>query len=266
MDKLRTDLFGGFPWELDDWRWEINAHRDAIAGLCKGLQRADGGGLIVSGLDVTLNGAGGVLSISPGWMVWGGEPFYFPGGTGNGAYGPTLHFLQRDIRYDAATSETFEDGTVNNAYEIRRLKLVANGIDLSMTADAELYASIGRLGRLRERLWPGPVESVSEFFTGMSAPSGLKVRLDPGGIVKLDGVVQYDGFATGASGTRGLFTLPERYRPAQPVYRSVPLFPFTDALRNVAIQPNGNVSLWIHDSGIDTGAKMYFGDVRFSRS
>lgn len=264
MDRLNTELYGGFPWELDDWRWELNAHREALAGLCKGLQAVDAGVLIISGLEPTLNPGGGVVAISSGWLTWAGELYFFPGGPGNGSIGPDLHFFQKDIGYDTATAEVFEDGTTQNAYEKRRLKLVATGIDYSMTHDAELFAPLGRVTRIRDLLWRSPQEDIIDFYSDMSAPTGMKVRFDPGGIVRLNGEVHYDGFATGAIGIRGMFILPEKYRPATSVIRSVGMFPFTDTPRIIQIATNGNVSVFLNQTGIGPGTKLFLQDVRFN--
>ena len=266
MDKLRTDLFGGFPFELDDWRWEIDSHRTALQGLCRGLQGSDPGGIIVSGVEVTLNPTGGVLSVSPGWVSWAGELWYYPGGPGNGAIGPNLHFLFRESTYDPSDAEVFEDGSIQNAYERRRVKLVATGVDYSATAFAEMYMPIGRAVRLRSLLWPGAWVAVTDFLGDWSSPAGIQVRLEPGGIVRLKGTVEYAGGPTGASGIIGMFMLPPGYRPTGSVIKSVALFPYSDTPRPVQVQFNGIVALHVMQSGVSSGAKVYLSDLTFTVS
>jgi len=264
MDKLKTDLYGGFPFELDDWRWEIDAHRAALSGLLTGIQRAGHGGLIASGLEVTLNTMGGVTAVSPGWVIWDGEMFYFPGGQGNSALGPNLHFLAQDIINDPGGMEVFEDGTIQDTYEQRRLKLVATGIDYWTTADAEQYMSVGRVSRMQDQLWPQPWVSVTDYLGDWSAPSGLQVRLEPGGIVRVKGTVVYSGSPTGAIGTLGMFILPPGYRPNGSVMMSAAMFPYSDAPRVVQVAPNGVVAVSAIQSGVGPGTKVYLTDLSFT--
>lgn len=257
-------LFGGFPLDLDDMRWEQTALRAAIIGLCSGLQKSDAGGLLLSGLTYTLNGTGGVLTIAPGWVSWGGEPFWYPGGAGNGTLTPDLHFFRQDITLAPEGSETFEDGSVQNAYERRRVKLVATGVDYYQTADAELYMSLGRTSRLRDFLVPGPWVSVTDFLGSWSAPDGLKCRREPGGIIRLRGTVIYGGTYQQPMGLFGMCLLPEGFRPAGGVARAVGVFPFADNPRLIQANPNGNVALWCESNGLGTGTKVFLSDVTFS--
>lgn len=245
MDKLKTELYGGFPFDLDDWRWELDAHRAAISGLAAGLQKGDLGAVILSGLELTLTSLGGVLAISAGWVSWGGELFYFPGGPGVGSLPPTMHFLTRDISMDPAGMEVFQDGTSQNAYERRRVKLVATGVDYSLGVDPENYVSIGRASRLRDQVWSGNWLSITAFTSDFDSPAGIWYRKEPGGIIRFRGSVRYTG-ATGApDGSGAAFNMPVGLRPASLIRVPLVLVPVagTGSVVIAAITNSGDVGV-----------------------
>lgn len=71
MDKLKTDINGGFPLTLDDLRFEQDAIRGAFRGLLNGFKGSIDT-FIISGVNVT--SAGGISwNVSEGWVCFKGE-------------------------------------------------------------------------------------------------------------------------------------------------------------------------------------------------
>lgn len=254
MDKLNTELYGGFPFELDDWRWELEEHRRVLINIGLGI-----GGyapFVLSGCEYTVNGGGGVLTINPGWVCVLGEARYYPGGAGNPAFNADQHYFLSDNALAAAGTEVFEDGTTQDTYLLRRIKVL---IDPGGNS-----SSLLRLPRLRDMLAPGAWVPVTDFFTGWSAPDGLQCRHEPGGLVRLRGTLIYSGPDIAATGTIGTCLLPAGYRPLGGVVKAVGVFPFQDVPRLVNISNVGNIAVYAVNTGIGTGTKVYLQDVTFS--
>jgi hypothetical protein len=127
MNKLITTNNGGMPLELDDLRWTDEAYREGFKGLATmfgGLAVTDG--YILSGLGVTNTGSN--YSIAEGYVVFNGEIWYIPAKTLAYITTSYKYVIVEDVVFDATGNETFEDGSVNDTYQIRRAKFSQVGI------------------------------------------------------------------------------------------------------------------------------------------
>lgn len=211
MDKLNTELYGGFPFDLDDWRWEMDAHRKAFGAIGNALSGSTAP-LIMSGM-VGLPSVGVMLPgpgvITPGWMAWGGELLEYTGGMGNPMVPPALHYFTLDVSLDPSGVETFEDGSTQNAYMKRRLKVVADGVN----RDADTaYASLEATPRLFNVLHPSAWTLVTpEPSYAHVVGSEASYRIEPGGVLRYRGALRFIGGSWDEA-----FKMPTWARPSVP--------------------------------------------------
>lgn len=220
MDKLNTNLFGGFPFDLDDWRWEIDDMRRAIIALGKGIAGGDGlgglyGNMVVYGMGFTLNTTGGVVSISPGWLTIGGELLYWPGGTGNPALPPSSHYFTVVETNDPSGNEVFQDGTLQSTHIARRVKLTSDGVPytggLENVVVLGFHRSIGDKFGYNEG-WHN-VTPLLPGWTTSPYVGGLRYRRDVADVIRIEGSVMVDTPGDIMDGQ--VFQLPVGYRPNQ---------------------------------------------------
>lgn len=223
MDKLNTELYGGFPWDLNDWRWELDSHRKVIGALADGL--SGGSPLIVSGLGLIF--APGPLTpgigvVTHGWVAWNGELFEYAGGAGNPSISPLLHYLKLDVSTDPAGPETFQDGSSQNAYERRRLVLVATG---ASHASDPAYVPLVATPRLKDLIAPGPWTQVTSFSPDFDSPNGLYFRIEPGKVLRYRGSVRLAVPPNAMSGSGEAFFMPTSLRPSAALSAPVVMTP-----------------------------------------
>lgn len=117
MNKLLTNITGGFPFTLDDLRFLDDANRLAVADIIKTI--AGDGPVILYGCGIT--DAGVNVSVAEGAILWQGEIWHvFPH-----SYiapspmpdAPQWNFVAVD---DAAGSKVFENGVTHQVYQVRK--------------------------------------------------------------------------------------------------------------------------------------------------
>lgn len=178
MNNLKTDIDGGFPLRLDDFRWLFEAEKEALKGIIKSLI-GDETSCKLYGCVVVDTEQGDVWTCTEGFIYMLNEIFYVPAhqivdGTGNG----NLTF-QVDLTYDATGLKTFEDASQHDTYEYRRAKL-SNGSTPGMTYMADTLINI-----LARRL--GLISSWSSFALNSS-----NVTIDgPGALSLISGRMAY---------------------------------------------------------------------------
>lgn len=241
MDKLNTLLYGGFPLELDDLRWQFQAYDRAF----KGISDAFGTGYILSGCEVD-QPSPGQYTIAPGFVVMQGEIYEFTG-YGPGGINPANTYFTPFLDTDPTGSEVFEDLTTQNAYERRRA-----GLALSPPGPLPPVACNIIGPRLVDRLWlmgrqmradwnvldtVGQPPLLNDWVASSGNPP--RFRREPGSLVRLQGII----IGTSSTSTHA-FTLPAGYRPAQAISRD--LFPYGGE------PANARVCLLISTAGVAT--------------
>lgn len=126
MNKLITNINGGFPFVLEDIRFEQQAVRDAFTGLLSawGINPADS--FIISGCESVLNGSN--YDISAGWISLNGEILQVDAHSVAATLsGGAVHYWSVAITYDPAGNKTFQNASVNDTYQVRK-GVVLNGV------------------------------------------------------------------------------------------------------------------------------------------
>jgi hypothetical protein len=124
MNKLITTNNGGMPFELDDLRFQDEGYREAFKGLLSALGgKALNDGYILSGVVATDTGSN--FTTTEGWVAFNGEIWYIPGKTLPYLATGFKYVFEEDNTFDATGNESFEDGSVNDTYQIRRAKLTS---------------------------------------------------------------------------------------------------------------------------------------------
>jgi|GEM_PF-4828522 len=122
MNKLHTDINGGFPFSLDDLRWIDESIRDSIKGFMSTFGIADTEAFILSGLVYTDNGTS--FSLTEGYVVIEGEVCHFQAQTINNPPSGQAAYFEIDVTYDPTRLVTFENGMSHDVYEVRKAKLI----------------------------------------------------------------------------------------------------------------------------------------------
>lgn len=117
MNKLLTNITGGFPFTLDDLRFQDDANRLAIADAIKTI--AGDGPVVLHGCDLTV--AGVTVSVSEGAIFWQGEIWHVSphnyAAPDPMPEAPLWNFVTAN---DAAGSKVFEDGLTHQVYQVRK--------------------------------------------------------------------------------------------------------------------------------------------------
>ncbi|MGV7234619.1 MAG: hypothetical protein ACQ9ET_00030 [Nitrosomonadaceae bacterium] len=128
MDKLKTDINGGFPFDLDDLRWIADGIDQAFTGLGTGFSDGtEGDSFLLSGGVVTINASN--LDVTEGYAYYLGEIIKIDAHSIVDAGTLKLHFWKLVEGFDSAGDEVFEDGSTNSTYRTRRLELTNEDID-----------------------------------------------------------------------------------------------------------------------------------------
>lgn len=120
MNQLITTNNGGFPFVLNDLRFDQQAVRDAFVGLLSayGITTADS--FILSGCESFVGGGGVYL---PGWIFLAGEILKFDGAPITSSPG-SVAVWDVDVSYDAAGDKRMENGTTVQTYQVRKAKII----------------------------------------------------------------------------------------------------------------------------------------------
>lgn len=249
MDKLLTNLLGGFPFELDDLRWQFEAYEKAFKGIADGI-----GDCILSGCVVTPV-VGSNYDISAGFIMWQGEIREFPGFVNTELLGgPALYALQPEDTLDPSGSETFEDLSTQNAYQKRRASIFFDvpGTGINLVTGPRLRDRITALTGIQVGVWHvigAPGEPAFENgYSGGTGEDAVMFRLELNGVVRLRGTL----IGSGATGTNvRAFTLPVNFRPsvAGSVTGLLPkptlTAPTGDAHRSAYVTPSGDFIVYL---------------------
>ena len=128
MKHLKTNINGGFPFELDDIRWQNGGFREALAGF---IQSLTGGadcilsGCVVTGIAVAGNNL--TYTISEGWAFINGQICFCPAVNNVTIPGGPGFYFGIVTTFDASGSKTFDDGGVHDTYQIDNAGIVASG-------------------------------------------------------------------------------------------------------------------------------------------
>lgn len=213
MNKVETELYGGFPWELDHWRWEIEAHRAAFGAMGKAFQAMTGnaGAVILDGIKLVATYPVSLV-VTPGAVVIGSELFLFGGGVANIANTPETLWLDVVQETSPTGTKVFEDGTTQETHLIRRVQLRVGN---SPPAPGVVGVRLADVPRIEDaEADPGPwVPMPSTSFTNDFVPYGgdVSLRLDRG-VVRFRGDIQYVGVTGTPVNQRAAFRIPEPYR------------------------------------------------------
>ena len=142
MNKLITTDTGGFPYVLDDIRWEQDAYRGSFEALAKMIRESGTSDSILWGCEVTDNTT--TFDVAAGAVIIDGEIHQVAAVTGlTKAASQTLYIAASTASYDAAGLKTFQDAATHNTYNIRKatasIGIVPGGqISLSTTGAAAI--------------------------------------------------------------------------------------------------------------------------------
>lgn len=240
MNRLLTNINGGFPYRLDDIRWEQDAYRLAFADLCKSI----GLNFILYGCEVTDGGT--TWNVSEGAVVLNGEICHFT--AGNITKHPVLKdiYLKLAISYDPSGTKTFLDTTSNDTYQIRKATLVnviTFGDNVVKIVDNDIIMdepfSFNSLVGSKSWITLAP----SAYQSGYTqAPIKFQYKMR-------GNMIEFRGSFVKTSGSGSFITnmhvatLPPGYRPQASIYIAIESPNPTDRISMVEIQSNGEIHL-----------------------
>jgi hypothetical protein len=139
MNSLKTDILGGFPWVLDDFRWHHDATREALTSIIKGLN-FEGTNCRLSGVVGSYNGT--TWDWSEGYLFIDGEIVKVDAQTGLDDYdvGFDYFYVTIDESFDAAGTKSLQDGGTGDAYKVRR-GIINSGGTNPVGADLKITTS-----------------------------------------------------------------------------------------------------------------------------
>lgn len=149
MNSLKTDIFGGFPWVLDDFRWHHDGVAEALKTIVKGINLNNGNAKIF-GVDIT--GSGAMQDVSEGYLLVDGEIVKVDAHTvANINLGGDYRHVVVSDGFDPSGLKSLEDGGTANAYRKKRATIeigtfpVGSDIVFSETTFLPIYNRIANL-------------------------------------------------------------------------------------------------------------------------
>ena len=179
MNKLLTNITGGFPFTLDDLRFQDDATRLAIADAIKTI--AGDGTVILYGCGLTI--AGTTVSVAEGAILWQGEIWHvFPHSYTVPNPLPDVPRWNFVTVNDAAGSKVFEDGITHQVYQVR--KAVGSYLPLDGALGSVSVEDVPRLSDV-ENSAAGLIMNAAAELPGRSTPSrsikrGSAISIDAG--------------------------------------------------------------------------------------
>lgn len=227
MNKLITTDTGGFPYVLDDIRFEQDAYRNAFLALASAVRNSATGDYILYGCNVTDNTTN--FDVSAGAVVFDGEIYLFAGAT-NLTKVSLLYLLIKPSTstYDSAGLKTFQDASTHDTYNLRfatasisalggtYIQLSTAGtsaIPLKLDYKFHNFLGIGDKITLADAAYDG-TGSYEATYSGATVPLKFWKR---GNMVELEGGIKHNAGVTPAIRTH-LATLPSGYRPSHVVF------------------------------------------------
>lgn len=127
MNSLKTDINGGFPWVLDDWRWQVDQFEHVIHNLVTGLANEQENARII-GVELTAAG-GGLFDVSEGYLLIDGEVVRVDAHqVADLELGFDYYHAVITETFDAAGLKNLEDGGTGDAYRTRRATIEAGSV------------------------------------------------------------------------------------------------------------------------------------------
>lgn len=118
MNKLITTDTGGFPYVLDDIRWEQSAYREALNDIVKGIVASGTTDFVLWGCNITDNTTN--FDVSEGAIVFDGEIYHLAAATNLTKVAlQYLIFKPSTGTYDSNGLKTFQDAATHDTYEKR---------------------------------------------------------------------------------------------------------------------------------------------------
>lgn len=119
MDKLNLSNVGGFPFLLDDKKWEfgrLDSPNQGVYQAFNNLLRGFGDDFIVQGC--ITSGTTPNVAITEGWVILGGELIKVDAQTGINTATDNKFF--KVTTFDPRGTKTFQNSTMNETYEKNR--------------------------------------------------------------------------------------------------------------------------------------------------
>lgn len=127
MKKLKTDYDGGFPFVLDDIRYQAEGIYEALKAICKSMLPEGSGSVILTGCEIT-NPSTNHYHISAGYIylvIEGyGEIYEVEAHEVNTTGGLAALQWCNVQTWDSAGLKTFFDSQSHNCYEIQRAHVI----------------------------------------------------------------------------------------------------------------------------------------------
>ncbi len=211
MDKLLTNFQGGFPFTLDDIRYNDEAYRYAFNNIIKAFAPS-GENFIISGCDITASG--NQLHTTEGLIYLEGEIIRVDEQAITISGWGTPYFTKA-TSFDPAGNKVFYDGSTHQTYRKDRGVLhwgtpqAGTPIVRALLNTGEKNDWMHRIGRLLEPDWIYP--QLLQGFTN-DPDNPVRYRKNLLGQLEIMGQFEWDGITDDP-----VFILPAGYRPEKPM-------------------------------------------------
>ena len=260
MNRLLTPN-GGMPLQLDDLRFLQDAYREGFKGLLHEFAKAQNGNIILSGCEVTDNGA--TRSLSEGFIMLDFEVLYVPPVAGIVLAANTI-VLGLDVSYDPAGLDIFFDNASRDTYEVRRAKVETGAPPVLSVA----VSNLNRLSYIMPQVMKDSLvlpDSVGIKYTFVAADFGTDVSpnasyppyaIKKNGLVVLGGLVDVaPAFLAGAN--QSVVTLPIEFRkPTANQFADVFLCAYDDIVFRMGLSSSQIRYITKIGTGSGTGAGL----------
>jgi len=236
MKILKTTDIGGFPFVLDDLRWQAAGVLESIRALSRSLTPANAEGLILSGCEITET-ATNEYSIGAGWVYLknssSGDEEIFEVEAHSYIIDPqspqNIPRWEDYTLYDAAGNKVFNSGFSYQTYAIRRLRIIVT--------DDDAYPALSDTPPLVSD-WINAV-LVSGFTTVPNRDLQYRRKFN---------TIEFRGAVAGISGL--VMNLPAGFRPTSLYEQILQVSPVESAtlMKKVTINTTGQVSIGTNES------------------
>lgn len=127
MNNFKTDIDGGLPLELNDFRWIDHGIRDAFKGMMSAYGVTDQMTVRLSGCARNITG-GGMVTIDPGYVSIGGEICFVPAQTYPVPGVGDFEYWMVGLGYDSEGLKEFETSGNHDTYETRTGKVQVSNV------------------------------------------------------------------------------------------------------------------------------------------
>lgn len=124
MDKLKSDINGGFPFTLDDLRWAEQSVRNAFTHFWYAFATNPTDSFVLQGCTMPDTDPGTTVSAGYIWLygeICRVESHTIPSGVGQ-------VYWDFVVTYDATGNKTFADSSTHDTYEIRKAKVYRGSV------------------------------------------------------------------------------------------------------------------------------------------